>query len=88
IHPHQLHKLMLFLKEQSKHKQIIISTHSPQVLDVLGKDELDRINVCSLVPGKGTQLRQMTEAEITKARKYMEDGYLSDYWRFSDFDRD
>lgn len=88
IHPHQLHLLMTFLKEQSRDKQIIITTHSPQVLDVLSADELNRITICSFVSGKGTQLRGMTEAEMEKAKQYMKEGYLSDYWRFSDFDRD
>ncbi len=89
IHPHQLHLLMLFLKEQSKDKQIIITTHSPQVLDVIGVDELDHVNICSFVPKLGTQLRLMTEDEKVKAKLYMNDGmYLSDYWRFSDFNRD
>ncbi|RYE14373.1 MAG: ATP-binding protein, partial [Sphingobacteriaceae bacterium] len=33
IHPHQLHLLLNFLREQSEKHQLIITTHSPQVLD-------------------------------------------------------
>lgn len=86
IHPHQLDKLMDFLREQSKHKQIIITTHSPQVLDILKKDELDRIIIAKM-GDNGTELRHLKEEEISKARNYMEKvGFLSDYWRLSDLD--
>ena len=84
IHPHQLDKLLEFLKEQSKHKQIIITTHSPQVLDILQKDELNRIIIAEMGEN-GTTMRHLTEKEEKKAAIYMEDeGFLSDYWRFSD----
>lgn len=87
IHPHQLHKLMQFIKEQSKGKQIILTTHSPQVLDVLGPDELDRVIICSYDQQKGTQFNALTEVQIKKAQKYMtNDGFLSEYWRFSDLE--
>lgn len=87
IHPHQLHQLMQFIKEQSREKQIIITTHSPQVLDILGPDELDRIIICSTDHQNGTQLSHLTEKEINKAKKYMkEEAFLSDYWRFSDLE--
>ncbi|RYE12994.1 MAG: hypothetical protein EOP34_09740, partial [Rickettsiales bacterium] len=71
IHPHQLHKLMLFIKEQSKEKQIILTTHSPQVLNILDADELDRIIICNYDKEKGTQLRHLTEKETQKAKLYM-----------------
>lgn len=87
IHPHQLHQLMLFLKEQAHDKQIILTTHSPQVLDVLNPDELDRIIICEYDQQKGTQLRHLNENQIKKASRYMqEEAFLSDYWRFSDLE--
>jgi predicted ATP-dependent endonuclease of OLD family len=87
IHPHQLHQLMQFIKEQSREKQIIITTHSPQVLDVLSPDELDRVIICHYDLKNGTQLSHLTEKEMDKARKYMkEEAFLSDYWRFSDLE--
>ncbi|MDQ3108772.1 MAG: AAA family ATPase [Bacteroidota bacterium] len=85
IHPHQLHLLMSFLKEQSIDQQIIITTHSPQVLDILGIDELDKIILCEHDSEKGTQLRHMTDEEKETATKYMEKMYLSDFWRYTDF---
>jgi predicted ATP-dependent endonuclease of OLD family len=88
IHPHQLHLLMTLLKERAEKQQIIISTHSPQVLDVLGADDLHRIFITEIEPEKGTILRKMTNDEIAKAKAYLKDeGMLSDYWRFSDFQR-
>ena len=56
VHPHQLALLMNFLKSQSRDKQIIISTHSPQVLNCLGEDELDRIIVARHEGKAGTKL--------------------------------
>lgn len=86
IHPHQLHKLMLFIKEQSKEKQIILTTHSPQVLNILNADELDRIIICNYDKEKGTQLRHLTEKETHKAKLYMQEDFLSDYWIYSDLE--
>jgi len=87
IHPHQLHQLMTFIKEQSEDKQIILSTHSPMVLDVLGKDDLHRIIIASNDDQKkGSQFRHLTEKEMEKAKLYMSDYYLSDYWKYSDLE--
>ncbi|MBP6721350.1 MAG: ATP-binding protein [Bacteroidia bacterium] len=88
IHPHQLQKLMAFLKEQSKNKQIILTTHSPQVLDILNKDELDRIIIADFDPEKGSTFRHLDDKEIANAQNFMSDMYLSDYWRFSDLEVD
>jgi len=71
IHPHQLYQLMQLIKEQSKEKQIILTTHSPQVLDILEPDELDRIIICHYDSEKGTQLSHLSEKEVNKAKKYM-----------------
>ena len=87
IHPHQLHQLMQFIKEQSKEKQIILTTHSPQVIDVLESNELDRIIICNYDYTNGTQLNHLTDEQIKKAKKYMtSEAFLSDYWRFSDLE--
>lgn len=87
IHPHQLNLLMKFLKEQSKEKQIILSTHAPQCLDILKPAELERIIICE-IEGKSTKLSHLDEKKKQKAKKYMEDeDILSNYWRFSDLER-
>ncbi len=86
IHPHQLHLLMQFIKEQSERKQIILTTHSPQVLDILSPDELNRIIIAEMT-NDGTKLRHMSKDEIAKAHVYMKDeGFLSDYWKYSDLE--
>ncbi|WP_309332700.1 AAA family ATPase [Mucilaginibacter sp.] len=87
IHPHQFNLLMNFLKEQSEHKQIIISTHSPKALDHLSPDELNSILITYYDLKKGTQIRHLTNKEITKAKKYMKEvGFFSDYWLLSDLE--
>jgi len=87
IHPHELHNLMGFLKEQAKDLQIIITTHSPQVLNVLGPRELNRIIVASNSSKRGTRFRNLNRTQIAKAKKYMEEElFLSDYWMHSDLE--
>jgi len=86
IHPHQLHMLMLFLKEQSRSKQIIITTHSPQVLDILGPNDLNSIVLASYDYPNGTILRHLSGEEIKKAKKYIKEEFLSDYWIHSDLE--
>ncbi|RZK13568.1 MAG: ATP-binding protein, partial [Hymenobacter sp.] len=87
IHPHQLHLLLNFLREQSEKHQLIITTHSPQVLDMLREDELDRITICELHKTKGTQFRKLKKTQQDDARRYMREvGFLSDYWRLGDLE--
>ena len=84
IHPHQLYSLMDFIKEQSRDKQIIISTHAPIVLEVLPPDELNRITVAKLSK-EGTQFYKLDDEQIETAQKYMKEvGHLSYYWSHSD----
>ncbi len=86
IHPHQLYKLMQFIKEQSQQKQIIISTHSPLVLDMLEADELDRIIIARTENGS-SQFNKLTDEQIEKAKVYMhEEMDLSFYWLHSDLE--
>ncbi len=86
IHPHQLLKVLDFLKEQSRTKQVIISTHSPLALDVLKEDELDRIIIATYE--KGTRFYHLTEEEKIKAKKYMNEvGELSYYWLHSNLEK-
>jgi len=90
IHPHQLSKLMDFLEAAAEHKQIILTTHSPQVLNILRPDELDRIIVVHYDKDSGTKMSHLTEEEQEHARNYMEtEGlFLSDYWVHSGFEKE
>jgi AAA15 family ATPase/GTPase len=86
IHPHQLFKLLNFIKEQSSKKQIIISTHSPSVLDMLNENELDRITIAKY--DKGTKFIKLTKPQIAKAKEYISlVGDLSYYWLHSDLEQ-
>lgn len=85
IHPHQLIKLLEFIKEQSFERQIIISTHSPIVLDILNESELDRITIATYTDA--TRFSKLNKAQIAKARAYMSKvGDLSYYWLNSDLE--
>ena len=84
VHPHQLHQIMIFLKEQSEAKQIILTTHSPQVLDVLNSDELERIIIADISKEQGSHFRHLDEKTTAKAKYYLEEeGFISDFWRYS-----
>ncbi len=86
VHPKQLGILMTVLKEYAKSKQVILTTHSPDILDVLLIDELDRIFVCKL-SNAGTKLHKLDDKRRLKAKAYMtEVDYLSSYWRMSDLE--
>jgi predicted ATPase len=87
VHPHQFHLLMSFLKEQSEHKQIIISTHAPKALDHLTFEELNNILITYYDPEKGTQLKHLSDNEKDKAVAFAKEvGFLSDYWLHSDLE--
>lgn len=86
LHPHQLYKLMEFIREMSDKQQFIITTHSPIVLNMLQKDELDSIIIATIEKGS-TKLNHLTEEQIEKARAYMDVADLSDYWMHSDLEK-
>lgn len=87
-HPDQLHKIMTFLKEQSKEKQIIMTTHAPQTLNILEEDELDRIIITKYDSQTGTKMHHLSPEKIEKAQAYMEEAglWLSDYWVHADLE--
>ncbi|TAE85484.1 MAG: hypothetical protein EAY81_06485 [Bacteroidetes bacterium] len=88
IHPHQFHKILEFLKEEAHSRQIVISTHSPQSLNILEQDELDRIIISKNDSVKGSVYVHLTKNEIKKAQKYTKEvGFLSDYWLHSDLEK-
>jgi predicted ATP-dependent endonuclease of OLD family len=88
IHPHQLYKLMEFIKKQSLSKQVIISTHSSIVLDILHPQELNKI-IIGKISSKGTSFEKLNKTQILKAQEYIEKvGELSYYWLHSDLEND
>jgi predicted ATP-binding protein involved in virulence len=88
IHPHQFHLLLEFLKVESESKQIIVTTHSPQALDSISENELHRIILAYTSSlNEGTKLRHLNESELLKAKEYIKDDFLSDYWLYSDLEK-
>ena len=86
IHPHQLSTLMNFLKSESAEKQIILTTHSPEVLNCLKATELDRIIVARHEGKAGTKMYHLSEEEQGFAAQYMKnESFLGDYWQLSGF---
>lgn len=87
VHPHQFDLVMEFLKEESRFKQIIISTHSPQALNHLEKSELKNILVSRYTSKTGTQIKHLSAQQQRKANLYMQSvGFLSDYWLTSNLE--
>lgn len=82
IHPEQLFLLMEFIKEQSERKQFIITTHSPEVLDVLDSDELDSIKIARYdAERKTTVIDDIPAERQVLIQEYMaKTGLLSGYW--------
>ena len=76
---------MDFLKDQSRNSQIIITTHSPQSLDILTSEELNKIIISKKVNGK-TQFHKLNKDKVNLAKEYMKEINLSDYWLKSDLE--
>ncbi len=89
VHPHQLAKLMNFLKAQSVEKQIIITTHSPQVLNCLTAQELGKIIIARHEGKAGTKMVHLSEEEQKIVADYMvNDAFIGDYWTLLGFEKD
>lgn len=87
VHPSQLYNLLNFLKRQSLEKQIIISTHSPISLDILGPEELDNIIITKMTKA-GTKMQHLNPSQKSKAQAYIKKvNSLSDYWLHSDLEK-
>lgn len=88
VHPDQLQLLLDFLLEQSKTKQIILTTHAPEVLNILHEDELDKIIVTRFDENTGTQMHHLSEKQKKKGKAYMKNvGYLSMFWAYSSLEK-
>jgi len=88
VHPHQLQLLLDFLKIQSRDKQIIVTTHSPQVLDLIDENQLDRIIIADSDNAGHTGLKHLNTDQMAKARAYMQEEFLSDYWVHSNLENE
>lgn len=88
VQPHQLYLLMSFLKEAAEDKQIILTTHAPQVINFLKKEELDRLIITTISKKGNTELRHLTSLEKQQVIEYMKELDLGDYWLHSDLEEE
>jgi predicted ATP-dependent endonuclease of OLD family len=88
LHPDQLFRIMDFLKRQSETKQIIITTHSPDVLNILEKDELHQIVITQFDVQQGTLMQHLSPQKMQKALRYMnaQGLELKDFWLHSNLE--
>lgn len=83
IHPGLLRKLLDLFRTYSDRSQLIFSTHSSTVLDMLEPSEVHLVTA----PGGETQVRALTEIELAAARAFLNDeGDLSDFYETLDND--
>lgn len=65
LHPARIREVMAVLREVSKTTQIVLTTHSPLVLNELAGDE---VSVVTRPPGQGTQVKLLSETPNFQAR--------------------
>lgn len=83
IHHGLLDSLIELIKQESKHKQIIVSTHSELVLDAV---QPENVLVVTKEHDKGTLAKPLTDNlskdDYKALKKYLEtEGNLGEYWR-------
>ncbi len=83
IHPGLLRKLLDLFRTYSDRSQLIFSTHSPTVLDMLRPSEVHLVTA----PGGETHVRALSEVELAAAQEFLNDeGDLSDFYETLDND--
>ncbi len=76
IHPGLLRKLIDLMRSYSGDTQMLFTTHSPEVLDILKPEEI----LLATAPGGSTKIRRLTGPEIDRARLFLrDDGSMSDF---------
>lgn len=76
VHPSLLHRLLAILESYSHDRQIIIATHSPQIVDWCKPEDL---RLVERIEGQ-TRVRKLDENELGRVHNYLtHDGTLSDY---------
>ena len=87
VHHGLLVTVVEVLKEYSREKQIIFSTHSDAILDHLNPEE---VRIVSNNPKSGTEVRPISKAmsvrQFGALKEYLQSvGSLGEYWRQSGF---
>jgi predicted ATPase len=83
IHHGLLSSVLEIIKNASKNKQTIISTHSDYVLDHVRPENVFRVNYDAKVGTTVHHIRKtMTAKEFSVLRRYLQsEGNLGEYWR-------
>lgn len=80
LHPHKLFSLLLYIRELSADHRVILTTNSPQVLDILEIDELDHLHLC-VYEDNEPKLKALSSEQIAQATEWMVNtGSLSNMW--------
>lgn len=90
VHHGLLSSVIELIKSQSKHKQIIISTHSDYVLDKL---KPENVVLVKKVKGQGTQAttlpKSLSKNDFKALKEYLEEtGNLGEYWKEGGFENE
>lgn len=88
VHHGLLSSILELIKSYSRHKQIIISTHSDFVVDEVQPENVYKV---SNVPEQGTKVshitKSMSPSELKALHNYLEtEGNLGEYWRHGGLD--
>jgi hypothetical protein len=76
IHPGLLRKMIDVFRSYSGRSQIVFTTHSPQVLDILDPEEILLVSA----PKGLTTVRSLSQREISMAKRFLnEEGTLSEF---------
>lgn len=81
LHPHAVFDMIMYIRHLSEDHQVVLTTHCPQVIDMLYLEELEGLYICTLDKERGTQLRQLTAEQVASASVYIENtASLSAMW--------
>ncbi len=90
VHHGLLHSIVQLVKQQSKYKQIIISTHSDYVLDMLQPENILLVNkIYDLGTSVNTLSNMLSANDYRVLKEYLKDaGNLGEYWKEGGFDHE
>ena len=81
IHPALLRKLVDILRSYSTDTQVLFTTHSAEVMDILRPEEILYVTA----PRGRTEVRTLTEPEVEAAKTFMKnEGALSEFFETID----
>ena len=76
IHPGLLRKLIDLIRTYSSETQMLFTTHSPEVLDILRPEEI----LLATSPKGLTTVRKLTSEEVDRAKEFLKnEGSLSEF---------